>query len=411
MSSVPVDVMLGIYLGILTGIIPGLVAWALGFLFKYTTGVTIPGFGVVALALALAGVNGGLLAISDPVVRESTNSVVLISAIMVVLMLSLYAHNRGDAMGATFPKRVSLRGLRNRTLSTDVIDLVGGRGRVRVEVSGDVVDMEGYPAMSEDLRADIRNVSWTFPADIPLSELESRVADRLRTEFDLADVAVSLDETARATVVAAPPLSAFSKRVPAGMRAVSVETLVPTGVARGDEVAVVTAEETVHGTIVSARSAGTTAPSAPPPPAIVGEIADRTDATADPSPRAPTTTGGEGRVTVAVPRADAAPLLAATDATVLVRSRGTRREYELLSVLRRAGRRFRKFTVGIGSSLDGVTLGGASVRDRHDVAVLAVRQPDGWLVAPHGTTELTAGDDVFAVGTPEALERFTRAVG
>lgn len=60
MASFPVEVLPGLYLGILTGIIPALVAWAFGFAFEYVTGVTVPAFGVVVLAVAIAGVNGGL---------------------------------------------------------------------------------------------------------------------------------------------------------------------------------------------------------------------------------------------------------------------------------------------------------------------------------------------------------------
>ena len=48
--SLPIEILFGIYLGILTGIIPALVAGVLGFIFKYFTGVTIPGLGVVVLA-------------------------------------------------------------------------------------------------------------------------------------------------------------------------------------------------------------------------------------------------------------------------------------------------------------------------------------------------------------------------
>lgn len=54
MAPLPVEIMAGVYLGLLVGIIPALAAWALGFIFKYFTGVTLPGFGVVVFAVALA---------------------------------------------------------------------------------------------------------------------------------------------------------------------------------------------------------------------------------------------------------------------------------------------------------------------------------------------------------------------
>jgi hypothetical protein len=209
--SLPIEVLFGVYLGILTGIVPALVAGVLGFVFKYVTGVTIPGFGVVALALAIAGVNGGLLALNDQTIRTSERAPAILTAILVVLMLSLYAHARGDELGASAPKRISFRTLRDRTLSADVVEFVGGRGRVRVSVGGEVTDMEGYPPLPAETRQAIADGEWTFPADLPLSELETRFAERLKTEFGLADVGVTIDETAQATVTAAPPAGGLSK--------------------------------------------------------------------------------------------------------------------------------------------------------------------------------------------------------
>lgn len=416
MAALPIEVLLGVYLGILTGIIPGLVSWSLGFGFKYTTGVTIPGFGVVVLALAIAGVNGGILALNDPAIRRQTSGPAILTAILVVLMISLYAHSKGDAMGAAFPKRVSLGSLRRRTLSTDVVELVGGRSQVRITVKGEVLDMEGYPPVPDDIRRAIKDGEWTFPADLPVPELETRFAERLRTEFDLADVSIQLDEKARATIVAAPPLSGLSRRVPPGRRAVSVEALVPTGLARGDEVDVVTEAGTVHGTVLSARSGdgGKGAPVRAAPEAEAttsgepgGSGGDAVAPDGEPGgPPAPTTTGGEGRVTVAVTRSEAEALLRVSRARVVVTARGHRREYELISLLRRAGKRFRRLTVRPGGALDGATLGSTPIRDDHGVAILAVRRPDGWVMVPRGTTTVEAGDDLFVVGPPGSLDTF-----
>jgi len=89
-----------------------------------------------------------------------------------------------------------------------VIELVGGRGRVSVEVTGEVNDMEGYPPLPTETRRSILDGDWTFPADLPLA-VEERFAERLQTELDLADVTVRIDEQARATVAAAPPTGAL----------------------------------------------------------------------------------------------------------------------------------------------------------------------------------------------------------
>jgi len=404
-QSLPVEILFGLYLGILTGVLPALVSWGLGFLVRYVTGVSIPAFAVVVLALALAGINGGLLALNDPAVLASGSRVVV--ALVVVLMVSLYAHSKGDAMGAAFPRRLTVSGLRERTLSRDVVDLVGARGDVRVEVVGDVLDMEGYPPPSMTTRTAIRDGEWRFPADLPLSELEARFEDRLRTEFDLADVAATIDERGRATVVIAPPLSGVSKRVPAGQRAVSVETLLPTGLARGDEVTLREDGLAVDGTVVAARSNGATGVSPAAPDAAGTPTTDGGTASDTPTPAAaPTTSGGEGRLTLAVARSDAEGLLELQRPRVVVRARGTRREYELLSLLRRAGKRFRQVTVRQTSDLVETRLGAADLRTTHDVAVLGIKRPDGWLFAPDGDVTLTAGDELFVVGRRESLAAF-----
>ena len=406
--ALPVEVLFGIYLGILTGIIPALIAGVLGFIFKYFTGVTIPGLGVVVLALAIAGINGGLLALNDETIRSSERAPAILTAIIVVLMLSLYAHAQGDKLGASVPKRVSLKQLRERTLSTDVVELVGGRGQVRVSVVGEVGDMEGYPPLPAETRKTIGEGEWTFPAELPLSELERRFAERLTTELELADVAVSIDEEARATVSAAPPTGGLSKRVPKGKRAVSVPALVPTGLARGDVVRVVTNDVTVEGVLLAAKSGGKKEEKKPDPPAPGGSTPATDGGEPKPAPTSATATtaGGEGRVTVAVDRSEAATLLRAGRGRVLVLSRGTRREFELTSLLRRAGKRFRRVSVVPGGPLDGHTIGEVGVRETYDVSILAARHDGDWTVAPRGGQTLVAGDDLFVVGTRDAIDRF-----
>lgn len=403
-QSFPVRLLYGLYLGVLTGILPALVSWGLALLFRYVTGLSVPAVAVVVLAVAIAGVNGGFMAFNDPSVVQSTNNVTIVVALLVVMMVSFYAHNKGDELGASLPRHVTLAALRRRTLSADVVELVGGRGQVRVRVVGGVEDVEGYPPLSPPLRASIRESSWTFPADLPLSELEERVADRLRTEFDLADVSVSVDERARATVAAAPPVSGVSRRLDPGQRAVSVEGLVPTGVARGDEVTVAADDDAVTGTVVSVRAD----PAAGDVPTPAGD--GGADGTPPVPASTPTTPGGPGRVTLAVARHEATALLRADDGRFVVRARGTRREYEFVSLLRRAGQRIRRAAVRDGGPLDGATIGSANVRERYGVVIVAARTNGEWTLAPRGNVVLAAGDDLFAVGSSDALDRFGEAV-
>ncbi|WP_226023111.1 potassium channel family protein [Halomicrobium salinisoli] len=414
MASLPVEILLGIYLGLLVGIIPALVSWGLAFVFKYFTDVTLPGFGMAVLAIALAGVNGGLLALADKSITQAPNAERIVTAIIVVTMASMYAHSKGDQMGAEFPRRLSLEKLRSRTLSTDVIDLVGGRREATVRVVGEVADMEGYPPLPEDLRAEIRGSEWPFPADLRIAELEERLADRLLTEYDLGDASVTVDERGRATVVAAPPFSGLSKRIEDGRHAVSVDAVLPTGLARGDEVTLITADAQVRGTVVSARTGdGSAKPAAAPDsdPAETPDDPDVEGAEKPPAPvRAPTTDGGEGRLTAAVHRTDAQPLIRAPRAKVVVESRGTRREYELVSLLRRADVRFRKVTVGASAPVAGKRLAEAALRETYGVGAFAVRKAGGWVVAPGEDAVVDVGEELYAVGTRDALDAFEEAV-
>jgi hypothetical protein len=394
--SLPEQLFLGVYLGVLTGILPGVVAWALGFIFKYFTRVTIPALGVMAVAVALAGVQGGLLGLLD------VEGVTQVVAVLVVMMIAMYCHSRGDRMGAEFPHRVTLRGIKDRTLSADIVKRVGKFGQVRLEVD-EIVEMEGYAPVSDDTKRRIEEGDWTFPAHLSVAELESRLAATLVDEFDLADVSVTLDEQGRARIVAAPQVGGLSRRVPRDGRAVSLDVLVPSGVALGDEVDVDVGEKTVRGTVVSARSGGKDGDDDPKK-----DLQPSEDAPAVRS--APTTTGGEGRLTVAVDRSDVDRLLAADRARVLVQSRGRRREFELLSLLRRAGKRFRRVSVGEESDLAGSTLGGARLREAYDVVVLAVRSEGVWAIAPGGSTRLAPGTEVLVVGGRSQIDRFAEAV-
>jgi Trk K+ transport system NAD-binding subunit len=393
--SLPVELLLGLYLGALTGVVPALVAWSLGFVFRYVTGVSLPGFAVVVLGVAIAGVQGGLLGLLEPPV---VNSPIVVVGVIVVMLATQYAHAKGDAMGASFPRRIGLRRLREHRLSSDVIERVGRFGRVRVTVAGEIGDIEGYPPLSDDLREKLREEEWTFPADLPLRELESRLADRLRTEHDFADVTVEIDATGTATVSAAPPEGSLSRRIPSNRRAVSVDTLVPTGLARGDEVAFTVADDEVTGTVLSAKTDSESTD-------------DETAGDGESVSRAPTTTGGDGRVTVSVPRADATELLEDEPLKLRVRSRGRRSEFQLVNLLKQAGQQFRRMSIRAGSDLDGATLGETRIRDSYGVAILAVERDDDWTVAPHGTTVLADGDDLYVAGTRTALERFSEAVG
>lgn len=406
-ASLPVQVLRGLYLGVLTGIVPALVAWSLGFLFRYVTGITAPSFGIVVLGVAIAGVNGGFLAFNDPAIIQSANSVTLVTALLVVMMGCFYAHNRGDALGATAPRRFSIRALREKTLSADVVEWVGGRGQVRIVVTGTVSDLEGHPPLPDTTRQALSGFEARLPSDLPIPELEARFADRLRGAHDLGDVSVSIDERGHAQVAAAPPVSGVSKRVERGERAVSLNALLPTGLDRGDEVAIHVDDGVVEGTVVSARVDGAT----PSEGTTTAPAEAGSEGQPSPPPHPTGTRGGQGRITVSVGRSDAETLLAAEDGRVVVAARGTSREFELASLLRGGGGRIQKLTVGSESPLVGKTLREAELREDQGVVVLAMADGMSWRVAPGGDARLTAGQELFVAGPRHALTAFREVLG
>jgi hypothetical protein len=365
-ESILAQLLMGLYLGALTGVLPAFVSWTLGFSFRYVTGVTVPGLGVVVVAAAIAGLSGGLLGLLDPAISETPVGVV---AALVVLMASFWAHNQGDKMGEAFPRRITLESIRRRTLSADVVERVGRFGQVRVRVKT-VEDVEGYPPLPDGLREKLEDERVSLPADLPLSELEARVRDRLRSSYDLETVSVSLDRRANATVVAAPALGGFSRRVPTGKRAVSVEALVPAGADRGDRTLLGLPDGTVEGRVLG-----------------VGE---------------PEEDRQTRRLTVAVSPTAVESVLAAEEVRVAIRGEPNGRD--LLARLKAAGLRVRRIGIGRGRTLDPDAL-----RAETGAQVLAVRGTGGMQV-PDGPISTDGDEELLAVGTPDALRALREVV-
>jgi len=119
--------------------------------------------------------------------------------------------------------------------------------------------------------------------------------------------------------------------------------------------------------------------------------------------------GGGRRITVAVGRNDATKILEGETGKTVVRSRGTRREYELVSLLNSAGKVFRKVSVG-PSPENGEGISPPEVRDRYGVIVLAVKRGQTRLIAPREEESLLQGDELFVAGTKDEVEAFGEGV-
>ncbi len=400
------EILLGLYLGLLTGIFPAFIAFAIGFGFKYFTDITVPGLGVVVLGGALAGVSGGLMGLVEPQMTESWTG---ITAVLVILMVSLWAHGQGDKLGAATPRKLTLKYLRESRVSANLTDLVDSYGQLRIQPVGEIQDIEGYPPLTEELRQEIKQGTWRLPAKLSLAELETRLEEELVKDHDLAEANVTIDKKGRAQIQAAPSQAGLSKRIPPGTRAVSIKTLLPAGIARGDTATIQLPSGDATGPVVSARSEQ--------PPAAQATTPTETDTPQEesaapqaPTRRAATTRGGDGRITVAVPLDDAKRMLQADRAPMIVHARGEQREYEAVGLLKEHGNRFRRVQIEEASSLTDRTIGEANVRSTYDVLILAIRRGSERLLAPPASTRLDAGDTLIVAGAPGALDAFEEAV-
>ena len=397
------EVVLGLYLGLLAGIFPAFVAFSLGFSFKYFTDVTIPGLGVVAMSAAIAGVSGGLMGLLDPELAESW---IGITAIVVILMLCLWAHAAGDKLGAETPSGLTMQRLRESRLSVDLVERVDQFGHIRVRPIGEINDFPGYPPLPQDTRDKLKEKAWTFPAELSRSELEHRLEERLFEEFELTEVAVTIDSRGRAEISAAPASARLSRRVPPGFRGVSIDSLLPTGVARGDRVALALPDGIVIGAVLGARTLNEQA--------VQPTDSEHTDADGSEEEvgalPSPTTTGGEGRVTLSLPPEEARRVLQHSFAPMHVLPRGLQPEYESIAVLTACGHEFSHVFVSEQSPLVGRSLRGASTRAEYGTAVLAIKRGRSQLVGPSAATVIEAGDRLTVVGAPSDLEQFQEAV-
>lgn len=386
------QVALGIYIGLLAGMFTALLVFSLAFVFQYVANVAFPATMGLMIGLGGAGLQGGLFRLMrDPAALRSP---VVVVALLLTLLITHYAQKRGQDLAKQIPPKSVLFGkIRRRTLSPEVVKQLGRFGQVRVSVAGEVMDMEGYPPLPEEIRTAISTGEWTFPADLPLAELEKRLVEQLKAEHGLDDAAVAIDERGNATITAAPPSSGLSRRVPADKHATTLEAIVPTGAAFGDHVELAVGDESIDGSVVSVN----------PPEAKKEEKSEDVEKPAS-TPVAQTAAGGEGRVAVAVDPAAVSQAIGGEVSKFVVRPRGQNREYELVSLLRKQGNSFRKLVVGADGAFVGKQLNELDLRGRHGVDVLAIKSADEWAFAPRGTAYVEAGDELFVTGPSDAID-------
>ncbi|PGF17072.1 hypothetical protein CP556_13735 [Natrinema sp. CBA1119] len=438
MIETTTELIIGIAFGLVIGIGPAIAVGILGAVFS-DRGSSLPLPASVALGVAMATLNGYFVGVLEPgLVRTQLPR--LATGTLVVAILTVSAASQGERVASELPFGAGRPTQRNRSLAAAAIDSVDAMGQVTVRTTGRIRDIDGYQSLSPDVRRALEADAWRFPADLPLSALEMRLETRLRTEYELAAVAVSIDGRARATVAAAPESGDTATAVPDGWRAVSISALLPTGLRPGDDVAVHVRGASVTATVLSASQRdqsghGQAAPSLSDDLPVSGPATDSgagfseggtigngsrpaIGATnAAPRPTAETV-GGDGHVTVAVPSADADSLLAAERARIAVPASGLDADRQALSRLERADYSVRR--VSFGTVREHVDTGDGATDET--IRVLAASRPnddgDGtgstsidpvaeretWCLDPDVAT-LDDRDDVFVVGERIELQR------
>lgn len=390
MRSLAGEFLVGTAYGLVMGTTAALVCGLVGFYLAFDD-VYDPPLEYVLAALLAAGIANALLV---GMVQGGPELLVrLVVAVGLVPVAGLFGYSQGVRLAENLPLETERETERRRHLAGDAIDAVDASGQVTIKPAGPVRDLEGYPALPPGLRTELSDESWSLPADLPLSELATRIEARLRTEYDLAEVLVSVDSRGQATIAAAPPRGGLAEQVPDGWRAVTVETLVPTGLAPGDTVCVRPDGDPMEGIVLATDVRGSTPdantggdglePDDSVPAAGEGMAGD---AETDPDQASvhgrEASPGGWGRVTLAVEVGEAGRLLDTKTVRIDVLSTSTRDDVAAFGTFEAADMTVRKLTLD-----DSVLETLPQVAEK--VSLLAVRpraQRDdhrGWVFDPH----------------------------
>ena len=329
-----IDVLLGVSLGVLIGTVPAILVGLLRFGLEYASDYRPPRAMAVVIALVVAGGSSYLIEVFPSPSEIAVLQIGIVS--VVVSTLALYADSQGAAYATRFPHRISEASRSNRTLSEEALDDIDGSGEVLLTAYETVGNITGHPPLEPELRAALEEDSWRMPADLPLSELESRLENRLQTEYDLGAVSVSVDDRARISIQAAPKSTDIAEQIPEEKRAVSVDTLLPTGLDRGDRVTISLDETAVNGTVLSAQ-----ATPEPSPAQTVSQVGETVAVETNRSGRDQGAAGGHGRVTVSVPEEVAKDVLDADDPQITVTPKEGNPAFEAFSHLRQVGKEIR----------------------------------------------------------------------
>lgn len=422
MTGIEVEILVGVAFGLLFGhlaaVFVGLVAYGLEVTRTASLPKSVSVVGAIAIVLAFG-------AVGEPTtfqeIPDRHRSLQFPVAALLAGPLALYANSVGRRIGQDGahigPPPIG----HERVLDEELTRSADAQGTVTIR-STKGTPATGYPPLPPTVQTAIEAATWRVPADLSLRAIEDRIETRLRTNFGLRAVSVSVDTSGQATVAAGPPAASCGSEIPPGCRALTLTTILPAGISPADEIGIQTSDEQVTGTVITTTGGGTNTadgwesggcksngvgnvdwaserrgpiavePTSGQPTCERGanrvisdakNLSSESDsATKDADKVADTPTkngqstsaanGGYGRITVAVPTVDCGSLLAADDCIVYVPARETDPALEAISLLERAGI--------VINNLDGRHVATSSDDDRvlarDDVHVLAVSRTD-----------------------------------
>jgi hypothetical protein len=329
-------------------------------------GVTLLlGVGTVALYLNTTALLGIAIegATTPFALRTATTNVVTFLAAGLVTPA-------GRRLGDASAKRLVSRA-RLAHLERDVGTLVRTRGRrIAVTLPETIEDMEAYDPVTPETKAALAGETLTFPRGLTVTELESRIAGRLRDDYGVGHVDVEVTAEGSVTYLAVGARAAgIGPTLSPGAGAVAVRADPAFSASVGDLVAVYrrgSREERV----ATAEIRG-----------VAGSI-----------------------VTLALEATDAERLDPRSEYHLVTLPADPQADREFAALLRSADETMAALTVASGGALEGLPVGGL------DVTVVAVRGKEGAVDAlPDRGRVLESGETVYVVGRPSTLRALETA--
>ena len=326
--------------------------------------VALVGLSVVAVVLNTRSALGEALGGAEPAV---TSAVLFnIVAFAVAAVASAAGGRSGDRLAVSLV-------LDGDALEGGFDRVVRAAGRViTVELPQAVEDMVGYDPVSEETKTKLAGETFVFPRRLTVADLRERLITRLKSDYDVGHVDLTVTEDGTVEYLAV------------GRRAAGIGPTLPR-----DSVAVAIRADPAHATgsgdVVQVWSA------------------DGSERLCSAEVRA---TAGEV-VTLAVDEPDAAKLDPDATHKLVTLSTDARPDREFASLLRAADETLALVEVATDSALVGETLGDLDV----SVVAVAAAGEERPRTLPPREYQITGGESLYVVASPDALRAVESPAG